>query len=123
MKRVLIAAALIAAVCTPAAALDFTQPLHQLNGEPFTSPDGKPTSVTLGTLAETALLTLGADEAALPGEDRVKRFVLAQRVHESKDAVLTADEIALIKKLIAKTYGPLFVGQAWRMLDPASVPK
>lgn len=121
MKRVLIAAAIAVAAIVPAAALDFTQPLHQLNGEPFTGADGKPTPVTLGTISETALLTLGADEAALPGEDRVKRFVLAQRIHGATDAVLTADEIALIKKMIAKNFGPLFVGQAWMMLDPASV--
>lgn len=41
----------------------------------------------------------------------------------NSDPTLTADEITLIKKLVAKAYNPLVVGRTWELLDPASVPK
>lgn len=106
-----------------AAEVDFTTPLAQLDGKPFMGPDGKPTETTLGSVAEVALLGSYADEQNLTGEEKVKRFALANKVHGNRAAVLTTEEVALIKRLIAKTYNPLVVGLSWTILDPASVPR
>lgn len=106
-----------------AAEVDFTTPLAQLDGKPFLGPDGKPVETTLGSVAETALLGSYADEQNLSGEDKVKRFYLANKIHNNRAASLTTEEVTLIKRLIAKTYNPLVVGLAWTILDPASVPK
>jgi hypothetical protein len=125
MNRTILAAAALAATlsASPATALDFTAPITQLDGTPFTDQAGKPLATTLGTIAETALLASYPDEqATITGEDKVKRFVLATKIHEAKGAALTADEVALIKKLIGKSYNALIVGKSWQLLDPASVP-
>jgi len=33
--------------------------------------------------------------------------------------LMTAEELATIKERIGKAYGPIVVGPAWKMLDPA----
>jgi hypothetical protein len=105
-------------------ATDFTQPINQLDGSPFTDGAGKPIVTTLETAAETALLANHQDEQNLSGDEKIKRYALALKIfNNKKDVNLTADEIALVKKLIAKVYSPLVVGEAWRMLDPTSIPK
>ena len=106
---------------SPALALDFTQPLTTLSGQPFTDPDSKVT-ITLATIAENALLQAYPDEQNLSGEEKLKRYTLARKIEDNKQkAELSAEEIALLKKLIAKLYNPLILGQSWKMLDPASV--
>ena len=108
---------------SPALALDFTQPLTTLSGQPFTDPDSKVT-ITLATIAENALLQAYPDEQNLSGEEKLKRYTRARKIEDNKQkAELSAEEIALLKKLIAKLYNPLILGQSWKMLDPASVPK
>lgn len=55
----------------------------------------------------------------LKGEEKVERFELAKEIHKSAGLVdLQSEQIALLKKLIARAYGPLTVGQAWQVLDP-----
>jgi len=51
----------------------------------------------------------------------VTHWALALRLHKASETELTAQDIALLKNLIAKVYDPLVVGQAWAILDPASV--
>ena len=55
----------------------------------------------------------------LKGEEKVERFQLATSIHKSNGQVdLKSEEISLLKKLIGRAYGPLTVGQAWKVLDP-----
>lgn len=117
------AAASVLAVATPAMALDFTQKITQLDGTDLKGPDGKPTELTLATVAETALNSSFEDERNLDGAEKVKRFLLSEKIEKGqKDVTVSADDIALIKKVVAKAYNPLIVGQAWRMLDPNGMP-
>ena len=84
--------------------------------------DGK--IVMLAEVAQNALLASYQDEPNLSGEEKVKRFAIARKIEEQpKDPSLSAEDIALIKKLIAKAYNPLVTSDAWLLLDPASVPK
>jgi hypothetical protein len=120
LRTFLVAAAI--AVATPALAVDFAAPINNLDGTPMQKDDK--TVLTLDDVASIALLSSYQDEPNLEGVEKNKRFWLAKKIHDQrKDPVLTADEIALIKRLIAKAYNPLVVGQAWTILDPASVPK
>ena len=120
LRTFLVAAAI--AVTTPALAVDFAAPINNLDGTPMRKDDK--TVLTLDEVASTALLSSYQDESNLDGVEKNKRFWLAKKIHDQrKDPVLTADEITLIKRLIAKAYNPLVVGQAWTILDPASVPK
>jgi len=108
---------------SPAMALDFTQPITTLDGKPFKDPSGQVSDITLAVIAENALLQAYSDETNLSGEDKIKRYTLARKIEDNKKVDLSAEEIALLKKLIAKSYNPLITGQSWHMLDPASVPK
>ena len=104
--------------------IDFTVVLKDLNGEDIIernlAPDNtaKSKPLTLGAVAANALLAQFEDEKNLSGEEKVKRYGLAMRVVSSKDAALKAEEVAEIKKLVAKAYSPLIVGRAWGLLDP-----
>jgi len=99
-------------------ALDFTAVLTDLDNAPLVT-DQIP--LTLSKIATTALLTPFQDEQNVSGEEKVRRFLLATKVREATDVQLTTEEVALIKKLIAKAYAPLIVGRAYQLLDPASV--
>jgi hypothetical protein len=130
MKMILCAALCAAALLggnatfgqTPAAKdqvrhIDFTQPLHDLDGKPLMDVD-KP--VTLGRVAALALT-----DAPQHGEkvDQVGDYDLAMRVYHAKDAVLTVKDTALLVERVtawgARGRPAFVVGQALEMLDPA----
>lgn len=144
----------VALTATPALAttIDFSAPITQLDGKPFTKIGelsdvekkvvgelaakgytiGEPDPSTLGLVAKNALLATYQDEPTLSGDDKVKRYGLALKIQDATgdkaglfhgQLDLKAGEIELLKKLIAKSYNPLVAGQAWKILDPASMPK
>lgn len=126
LKTFFAAGAVMASLTCAAGAVDFSTKFTQIDGTPFLDANGKPDEkpATLGTVAVNALLANYPDEQNLPADEKVKRFVLAEKIQvHPTDALINVDDIALIKKLIAKGYPTLVVGQAWRLLDPASVPK
>ena len=123
MRKLLLAAFLLAPLTS--FAIDFTTPMLQLDGKPVLDKDGG--GISLSSIVENALLSPYTDEAALAGEEKIKRYLLATKVHDAANThqqpVFTSDEVTLIKKLVAKSYTPLIVGQVWKLLDPASVPE
>ena len=55
----------------------------------------------------------------LEGEEKLKRFMLATEIYDSKDPIeIGTKEIELLKGLIAKSYPEITSGQAWMILDP-----
>jgi hypothetical protein len=98
--------------------VDFTAQLVDLDGQALKEPTDEQTPVTLGRAASSALVQPYQDEASLPGAEKVQRWQLACRVRSAAALDLPAEDIALIKKCVAKMYSPLIVGQAWQMLDP-----
>lgn len=118
LKAAVVTLALLSAA--PALAVDFSQPIKALDGSPMLKEDKSP--LRLEEVVTNSLLSSYPDEQSLPGEEKVRRWSLAIKVHDApKDPPLTADEVALIKKLVAKAYNPLVVGETWKALDPASV--
>lgn len=121
MNRLLLSAAIIM-LLSPAYAIDFTQTLTNLDGTPVVAQEGKP-QPTLGTICEQALLATFADERDSTGKETIEakekfdRWKLASKLNGT-DVKLSAEELALVKKLVGKAYSPLIVGQAWSMLDP-----
>jgi hypothetical protein len=109
----------ICLLATVTHATDFTTVLAGLDGKPLVA-EGVP-SMTLGEVVANALVNQFKDETPT-GQEKVKRWALALRIHNAKgDVELTADDVKLIKDLVAKAYGPIVVGQVWSILDPASV--
>ena len=93
--------------------IDTTTVIRNLDGAPVPSADG---DLTLGTVLCDALLTLGkADDAT--GMEKVRRYRLAQAIHDGSPT-LTAEDVVLLKDLVGAHYIPLVVGQVWDILDP-----
>jgi hypothetical protein len=96
--------------------IDFAQPIKGLDGVALKGEDGK--ELTLAATCTNAVLANFQDEANLSGDDKVKRYDLALAIHASTEPLdLKVEDVALAKKLVAKLFGPLVVGQAWRLLE------
>ena len=91
--------------------INFNQPIKNIQGEEIKD-------LTLKTVSVEALLATFSDEQSLSGEEKAKRYVLATRIYTNPEELgLTVEEVAKIKQLIGKGYGPLVVGQVWEMLE------
>jgi hypothetical protein len=121
MKRTLIALlVLLTATTTSTWALDFAQPIKQLDGSDFTGQDGKPEPLTLEKVVETALMAQFPDDR-MSGDEKAKRYGIAMKIYSAKDkrdVQLSIDEVKVIKDVVGKAYGPSVVGPAWQILDP-----
>lgn len=73
--------------------------------------------VTLGVISMRALV---AGEQGLAQDESLKRGQLALSVYKANAVQLPAEDIALIKKQIAKNYSPLMVLRTFQILDPAT---
>lgn len=73
--------------------------------------------MTLKLAAVNALQAQFEDERALDGEEKFKRGKLAEKIYLGVDVDLTIEEIAKVKKLIGKAYGPNVVTPAWTALE------
>lgn len=91
--------------------IDFNTVFLGLDKNPIKN-DGK--VVTLREVTVNALLA----PADISGTDKMKRFLLAQKIHEAAEEIkLFPEELVLIKDLIGKAYSPLFVGRAYQILN------
>lgn len=105
--------------------VDFSAVLTDIDGAPIPDcPSGTNCAerppLTLGRLAMNVLTATYPDEKTLSGEDKFKRGELALRVYKGGKVNLSVEDIAEIKGLVAKAYGPLIVRKAWPLLDPGS---
>lgn len=104
--------------------IDFTVVLTDVDGKELTEcadADDRDCKVrrpvTLGIVAMRSLL---APEQGLAPEESLKRGQLALSLYKSSGAQLTFEEIALLRRQIAKVYGPLVVARAFAVLSPAT---
>lgn len=123
--RTLVALFLLA---TSAQAADFSAKILDLNNKPVIDDTVCPadssgkrpctTEVTLGDISVRSLMAIVQDEQNLAGEEKFKRFVLAMKIKDGGEIAVSAEDVALLKKLIGKIYSPLVVGRAFPLLDP-----
>lgn len=139
-----ITAAAMAAGVRPAAAVDFTQVLMEegcpisedpnltklrttatIAGPECNREKMAPPDLTLGLAVYHALMFTPQSEQATPtgGEEKQRRGDLAKRVRNAKDDTPSAEEIALMKKMLAALYGPVIISEAFPLLDPATKKK
>lgn len=90
---------------------DFSQPLAAL-GQPLPEPAN-----TLGGVSIAALLGSYADEQGLSGEEKFRRYQLAERIHAGGMQEVSAEEVSLLKKLIGKNWPPAVLGPAYEALE------
>jgi len=94
--------------------------LLDIRGQPMqrgTIDDHKP--LLLRDVCQDALLATYADEKELNGEAKVKRWLIALKCNDLA-ANFTVEEVAEIKRLLAKGFGPLVVGRAYELLENQS---
>lgn len=53
------------------------------------------------------------------GDEKFKRFCLATKIHTNDEPELTVEEVALLKKMVAKRWPPKVMGPTWTILDPS----
>lgn len=97
--------------------IDFTQGLMDIDNKPILN--GKE-PITLGFIATQSLwATLESDKQITP-EQKFNLDVLARKIYKNKAAILTVEDIAVLKKRIGEmpSFGPGIVGITWRLLDP-----
>jgi hypothetical protein len=124
VKAIVLISALLMSGSALAAEIDVTTPLTDLDGKTITvdgKPDGAP--MILRIVAVNALLATYPEERDLGGDKKAERFVLASQIHTASKIDLTAENTALLKQLIGNAYGPLVVGRAFEIIDPASIKK
>lgn len=95
--------------------INFSAPIRDIRGEPIIEAD-KP--VTLGSVSCQALLATYQDEKEISGKEKVERFTLAALCSNETEADVSVEDVALLKKLIGKAYGPLVVGRAYEIIEP-----
>ena len=82
---------------------------------PFYNP---PRALFLGSAAMNGLVMQFQDEHGLSGEEKLKRWELALRIKRATGPIeVSAEEVTMIKKVIAKAYAAIVSGQAWQMLE------
>lgn len=106
--------------------IDFGATIHNIKGEPMEDETGP---VTLGRITTNALLADYPDEhdqrgaSTLNGEQKAKRFKLALLATTEAPADVSVEDMAEIKKLVPKAYGPLVVGRVFDILEANKVVK
>lgn len=96
--------------------LDFTKVLVGLNKEPLKQKDNTD-HATLGYVCTEALMATYRNEEQLSAEKKVGRYKLAQKIVGEGEIELSVEEVALLKELVGKAFGPSVVGPAYELLE------
>ena len=105
--------------------IDVTQAVMGYDGEPLEMPPQKPGEevkpLTLRKALCDSLMGSFKDEEKVSGEDKVKRFSLAQKVHKCEgEFEFNMNDLDLCKKMVAKMYATVVSGAVWAMLTEES---
>ncbi len=73
---------------------------------------------TLRNTLTDALNVLYQDEPNLSGQKKFERHLLAVRIHSKDESEFTAEEIVILKDIVAKRFAPAIMGPVWMLLDP-----
>lgn len=98
--------------------INFDAVLRSLDGEALLDGEKK---VTLAMVACNALLaTLKGDEV-LSANEKLELFRLAQKASKGGLADVDAEQVTLLKKRIASSYGALIVGRSFEIIEGGKV--
>jgi hypothetical protein len=124
MRVLLLLLVLVWPAAAQAGEINFAAVITDIDGTPIPDCVGndcanKP-ALTLAAIAIRCLTANFPDEEkSISGEEKFKRGELALRIHKDGKTSLTAEDVALLKRLVGKAYGPLIVVKTWALLDPA----
>ena len=89
--------------------------IKNLDGAAFTEPNSD-RKVLLRDVCSNAILFEKPD-AQLTGPEKYERYKLAEKISKAATADLTAEEITLLKDVVADLYNASIVGPVWDMLE------
>ncbi len=100
--------------------LDVTQSITDLDGQVIRVNPADPASApfTVRSLLINAVLLPRQSDAQLSGEAKLKRFLLAQKLHDHNTVDLGVEDCAELKRLAAETYSTLVYARLAQLLDP-----
>ena len=100
--------------------IDFDAIMVDLDDEPIIDGRAKAEQkpLTLASICEQVLSIDFAGEA-VNGPEKLRRARLAGLIHRKRQLVLKAEDVTLVKILVAKGWPPLIVMRAYPLLDPA----
>jgi hypothetical protein len=93
--------------------INVTQTLTDLNGEDIMTEKG---DLTLRSVLVNSLMG-NYKEENISGEEKLNRFILAEKIQKNDEIELKSEEISKIKKLIAKAFTTLIVGKTYKILE------
>ena len=94
------------------------QVLKDLKGEDLKAGgEDKEKGLELKVICTNALLSDNAEIEKIDGNEKMTRFLLAEKIQKANELDLTVEEITKIKKVIGLFYGPLLVGRAYNALE------
>lgn len=105
--------------------VNFDVPLTDFDGEVIKTERviaGKLENIdlTLGRACMTALSAIHDKDKDMDGEQKFANYKLGLKISANlASCELTVSEIAKLKERIATIYGPIVIGRAWSLLDPA----
>lgn len=98
--------------------IDFSQEITGVDGTKLMEASDKP--LTLRAASVLALIAQYEDEKHMDAREKFTRGLMATRIQRAKVPVeLKVDEVATLKRLVGKAFGPAVVVAAWPLLDPA----
>lgn len=95
--------------------IDLSAPIKDLAND-FIKDGDK--DLVLSAICCSALLTPDPKEGEVSPEEKIKRFRLATKIYDGGLQDLSAEDVAMLKKLIGRAFPPLVVGRAFDILDP-----
>ncbi len=96
--------------------IDLNTVFLTLEGEPLTLRDnGGDHVATLKSVCIEALLAASQQDTPL---QKFENFRMATRFQDSDEIELSAEEVTKLKQRIGQVFPPLYVGNAWMLLDP-----
>lgn len=96
--------------------INFDRVPKDLDGTDFTEKDAP---VALKTICINALMAPFPDETP-SGEEKLARYLLAEKLHKGGTVELKPEELTKIRALVGKAFPPLVVGATYKLLDVAS---
>ena len=95
--------------------IDFTAGIKKITGEVIKNENKE---LTLRDVCASGLLADLEEEKNLSGDEKLNRYILADRIYKSTEPIeLKAEEIAKIKTLVGKSHITLVVGQVYQLLE------
>ena len=99
--------------------VDLTKKIRNLEGDAFEEikTEGDKRTKVKVTLKDICVNALQSNDDKIDGNEKMKRFLFAEKLHKANKIDLTVDEVVKLKELIGKIYPIAYVGASYKLLE------